>query len=96
MDQPQPVSSRSSFSDPQIVVQGPIPLFDTHLKRLSDSYLSFFQERCVFALHALLHGLLMSCHAENGSKKPSMLRGQLPIGLALTMFAQYRVSEETP
>ncbi|KAH6916798.1 hypothetical protein BKA70DRAFT_1485592 [Coprinopsis sp. MPI-PUGE-AT-0042] len=45
MEPPQPVSSRSSFSDPQVGVQGPVPLFDTHLKRLSDSYLTFFQER---------------------------------------------------
>jgi hypothetical protein len=29
--------------------QGPIPLFDLHLRFLSDSYLAFFNERSVFA-----------------------------------------------
>jgi hypothetical protein len=28
--------------------QGPIPLFDLHLRFLSDSYLAFFNERSVF------------------------------------------------
>ncbi|KAF5336909.1 hypothetical protein D9611_003445 [Ephemerocybe angulata] len=45
MDQQQPASSRSSFSDYQSAVQGPTPLFDVQLRYLSDSYLSFFQER---------------------------------------------------
>ncbi|KAF9056472.1 hypothetical protein BJ165DRAFT_1522378 [Panaeolus papilionaceus] len=44
MDQP-PQSSRSSFSDPPSLTQGPIPLFDIHLRYINDSYLSFFQER---------------------------------------------------
>ncbi|EAU92859.1 hypothetical protein CC1G_03646 [Coprinopsis cinerea okayama7 len=44
MDPPQS-SSRTSFSGPYSVAQGPVPLFDLHLKFISDSYLSFFQER---------------------------------------------------
>ena len=48
MDQPQ--SSRSSFSDPLATAQGPVPLFDIHLRYLTDSYLTFFQERRVLAL----------------------------------------------
>ncbi|KAF8167804.1 hypothetical protein B0H34DRAFT_683101 [Crassisporium funariophilum] len=42
MDQPIQ-SSRSSFSDTP--TQGPVPLFDVHLRYLTDSYLGFFQER---------------------------------------------------
>ncbi|KAJ3502317.1 hypothetical protein NLJ89_g8943 [Agrocybe chaxingu] len=42
-----PPSSRSSFSDPPSAPQGPIPLFDGHLRYLTDSYLVFFQERHV-------------------------------------------------
>ncbi|KAG5352722.1 hypothetical protein C0989_000875 [Termitomyces sp. Mn162] len=37
--------SRPSTSDPLTTLQGPISLFDAHLRVLSDSYLSFFQER---------------------------------------------------
>ncbi|GLB36502.1 putative GTPase-activator protein for Rho-like GTPases [Lyophyllum shimeji] len=37
--------SRPSTSDASTPPQGPIPLFDAHLRILSDSYLSFFQER---------------------------------------------------
>ncbi|KAF8058244.1 hypothetical protein FPV67DRAFT_1565725 [Lyophyllum atratum] len=37
--------SRPSTSDASSPPQGPIPLFDAHLRLLSDSYLSFFQER---------------------------------------------------
>ncbi|KAG6891083.1 hypothetical protein C0995_014173 [Termitomyces sp. Mi166 len=37
--------SRPSTADPSTTLQGPIPLFDAHLRILSDSYLSFFQER---------------------------------------------------
>ncbi|KAF9459990.1 hypothetical protein BDZ94DRAFT_1119966, partial [Collybia nuda] len=44
MDQPS-LPSRTSTSDPPVQTQGPIPLFDAHLRVLSDSYLSFFQER---------------------------------------------------
>ncbi|PPQ88087.1 hypothetical protein CVT25_014385 [Psilocybe cyanescens] len=36
MDQP-PQSSRSSFSDPPSATQGPIPLFDAHLRYVTDS-----------------------------------------------------------
>ena len=28
---------------------GPLQLFDTHLRFLGDSYLTFFQERCVYS-----------------------------------------------
>ncbi|KAG6827483.1 hypothetical protein H0H92_011586 [Tricholoma furcatifolium] len=38
-------ASRPSTSDPSNPLQGPIPLFDAHLRILSESYLSFFQER---------------------------------------------------
>jgi hypothetical protein len=46
-------SSRPSMSadrergerDP--LAQSPVPLFDLHLRFLSDSYMSFFAERCV-------------------------------------------------
>jgi hypothetical protein len=48
MDQPQ--LSRSSFSEPPATAQGPVPLFDIHLRYLTDSYLTFFQERQVLAL----------------------------------------------
>ncbi|KAF8225789.1 RhoGAP-domain-containing protein [Tricholoma matsutake] len=41
---PAPSSSRPSFSDAPTPTQGPIPLFDFHL-RLLDAYISFFQER---------------------------------------------------
>ncbi|KDR85296.1 hypothetical protein GALMADRAFT_83937 [Galerina marginata CBS 339.88] len=44
MDQPPP-PSRSSLSDPPTAAKGPIPLFDVQLRYLTDSYLSFFQER---------------------------------------------------
>ncbi|RXW23866.1 hypothetical protein EST38_g2011 [Candolleomyces aberdarensis] len=44
MEQPQPTSSRSSFSEAG-AIQGPTPVFDIHLRYLSDSYLAFFQER---------------------------------------------------
>ena len=44
---PPPQSSRSSFSDASTVTQGPVPLFDVHLRYLTDSYLGFFQERYV-------------------------------------------------
>ncbi|KAG5653500.1 hypothetical protein H0H81_012710 [Sphagnurus paluster] len=37
--------SRPSTSDSSSSPQGPIPLFDAHLRILSDSYISFFQER---------------------------------------------------
>ncbi|KAG6891402.1 hypothetical protein C0992_007626 [Termitomyces sp. T32_za158] len=37
--------SRPSTSEPSTTPQGPVPLFDVHLRILSDSYLSFFQER---------------------------------------------------
>jgi hypothetical protein len=52
MDQPQ--SSQSSFSDPSATAQGPVPLFDIHLRYLTDSYLTFFQERQVLALIYLI------------------------------------------
>lgn len=39
-------SGRSSTSEPP--QQDAITLFDLHLKFLSDSYLSFFLERCVY------------------------------------------------
>lgn len=45
MDQQTPISSRASTSDPSIAAQGPIPFFDVQLRFLSDSYISFFQER---------------------------------------------------
>ncbi|KAK0438023.1 hypothetical protein EV421DRAFT_1738650 [Armillaria borealis] len=44
MDSPLP-SSRSSVSDTHLPAHGPIPLFDAHLRFLTDSYLSFFNER---------------------------------------------------
>ncbi|KAF8898486.1 hypothetical protein BD779DRAFT_1430902 [Infundibulicybe gibba] len=44
MDQ-QPLPSRPSTSEGSTSTQGPIPLFDVHLRFLSDSYISFFQER---------------------------------------------------
>ncbi|PPQ63698.1 hypothetical protein CVT24_004278 [Panaeolus cyanescens] len=44
MDQP-PQSSRSSLSENPSLTQGPIPLFDIHLRYINDSYLNFFQER---------------------------------------------------
>ncbi|KAF9523586.1 hypothetical protein CPB83DRAFT_862570 [Crepidotus variabilis] len=44
MDQPPP-SSRSSIDAPTQATQGPIPLFDVHLRHLTDSYLNFFLER---------------------------------------------------
>jgi hypothetical protein len=47
MEQQQPASSRSSFSDYPSAVSGPVPIFDQHLRFISDSYLAFFQERCV-------------------------------------------------
>ncbi|KAG6885717.1 hypothetical protein C0993_010890 [Termitomyces sp. T159_Od127] len=37
--------SRPSASDSSTTPQGPVPLFDVHLRILSDSYLTFFQER---------------------------------------------------
>ena len=52
MDQPQ--SSQSSFSDQSATAQGPVPLFDIHLRYLTDSYLTFFQERHVLALIYLI------------------------------------------
>lgn len=45
MEPQQPASSRSSFSDYPSAVSGPIPIFDHHLRYISDSYLAFFQER---------------------------------------------------
>ncbi|KAF5356100.1 hypothetical protein D9756_004035 [Leucocoprinus leucothites] len=45
MDQQTLVSARASASDPSIATQGPIPIFDVHLRFLTDSYISFFQER---------------------------------------------------
>ncbi|SJL05827.1 uncharacterized protein ARMOST_09163 [Armillaria ostoyae] len=44
MDSPLP-SSRPSVSDTHLPAHGPIPLFDAHLRFLTDSYLSFFNER---------------------------------------------------
>jgi hypothetical protein len=44
---------RPSFSEP-LSQHGPIPLFEHHLKVLTDSYLSFFQERFVH-LVILIH-----------------------------------------
>ncbi|KAG6866016.1 hypothetical protein C0991_009424 [Blastosporella zonata] len=38
-------ASRPSTSDPSHPHQGPIPLFDAHLRILSESYLTFFRER---------------------------------------------------
>ena len=61
MDQPQ--SSQSSFSDPSATAQGPVPLFDIHLRYLTDSYLTFFQERHVLAL---IYPILNS-HIKTGS-----------------------------
>lgn len=43
MDQ-LPQSSRPSLSE-STIAQGPIPLFDGHIRYLTDSYLAFFQER---------------------------------------------------
>ncbi|KAF8640997.1 hypothetical protein AX17_000642 [Amanita inopinata Kibby_2008] len=40
-----PSSSRPSTSDAPYYANGPISLFDTHLRYLNDSYISFFQER---------------------------------------------------
>jgi len=54
MDQP-PQSSRSSLNEPHQVTQGPIPVFDIHLRYLTESYLSFFQERCVLVSALYLH-----------------------------------------
>lgn len=45
MDQQTLISARASASDPSIATQGPVPLFDTHLRFLADSYITFFQER---------------------------------------------------
>ncbi|KAF8973677.1 hypothetical protein BDZ97DRAFT_1900477 [Flammula alnicola] len=53
MDQP-PQSSRTSFSDP-MAAQGPVPLFDAHLRFVTDSYLTFFQERQVVESLRKLH-----------------------------------------
>ncbi|PFH54752.1 hypothetical protein AMATHDRAFT_44554 [Amanita thiersii Skay4041] len=44
MDQSVP-SSRPSTSDPPAHSNGPIPLFDSHLRYLNESCISFFQER---------------------------------------------------
>ncbi|RDB29694.1 Rho GTPase-activating protein 27 [Hypsizygus marmoreus] len=44
MDNPLP-PSRPSTSDAPNSPQGPVPLFDAHLRIISDSYLTFFQER---------------------------------------------------
>ncbi|KAF8634448.1 hypothetical protein AX15_000895 [Amanita polypyramis BW_CC] len=44
MDQPTP-SSRASLSDFAYLSNSPIPLFDTHIRYLNDSYLHFFLER---------------------------------------------------
>jgi len=43
----QPPLPRTSLSDTSAPPLGPMPLFDAHLRILSDSYLGFFQERCV-------------------------------------------------
>lgn len=43
--EPPPPPSRPSLSDQPTATQGPIPLFDTNLRFLTDSYLGFFQER---------------------------------------------------
>jgi len=40
------VQSRPSISEPSLQ-SGPLPLFEHHLKVLSDSFLNFFQERYV-------------------------------------------------
>ncbi|KXN81114.1 Rho GTPase-activating protein 27 [Leucoagaricus sp. SymC.cos] len=45
MDQQTPISARASASDLSIATQGPIPIFDIHLRFLADSYIGFFQER---------------------------------------------------
>jgi len=45
MDQQNSVSGRASVSDSAIATQGPVPIFDLHLRFLTDSYISFFQER---------------------------------------------------
>ncbi|KAK2461694.1 hypothetical protein APHAL10511_006157 [Amanita phalloides] len=44
MDQPAP-PSRVSISDPAYLINSPVPIFDTHLRYLNDSYLNFFFER---------------------------------------------------
>jgi hypothetical protein len=63
MDQPQ--SSQSSFSDPSATA-GPVPLFDIHLRYLTDSYLTFFQERQVLALIYLIEILTLRQEAYRG------------------------------
>ncbi|KAJ7293179.1 hypothetical protein C8J57DRAFT_18129 [Mycena rebaudengoi] len=47
MEQPAPVSARpsSDSSSPAHSPQGPVPLYDHHLKILTDSFINFFQER---------------------------------------------------
>lgn len=75
MDQP-PQSSRSSLNEPHQATQGPIPVFDTHLKYLTESYLSFFQERYVLvsALHLQCEYVFMFlslCFTGESSKKHS-------------------------
>ncbi|KAF9023411.1 hypothetical protein BDZ89DRAFT_955713 [Hymenopellis radicata] len=60
MDHPPP-SSRPSISDPHLPAYGPVPLFDVHLRFLTDSYLSFFYER-----HALFFSISHStCSVES-------------------------------
>lgn len=82
MEPQQPLSSRSSFSDPQIAVQGPVPLFDTHLKRLSDSYLTFFQERYAFTVLLGWCCCLMLHNAGNELKRISMFSCQFPLEMS--------------
>lgn len=57
MDQQTPISARASASDPSIATQGPVPLFDIHLRFLTDSYISFFQERWVVLRVSLIQTL---------------------------------------
>ncbi|KAJ6575529.1 hypothetical protein B0H10DRAFT_1963810 [Mycena sp. CBHHK59/15] len=47
MEQPQPAPARPSSDahSPTHSPQGPVPLFDLHLRILTDSFISFFQER---------------------------------------------------
>jgi hypothetical protein len=61
--EPGTYSSRPSTSEGSYRAQGPIPLFDQHLRLLADSYISFFTERCVLSCHLLCKWLIVcSCY----------------------------------
>lgn len=73
MDQQTPISARASASDPSIATQGPIPLFDVHLRFLAESYITFFQERCATPLPFSLSGspFLQKTHRRGLVSRPS-------------------------